>query len=82
MSSVESHVTEPFLNLLPEEMLDIALEKMQSVGINLVEWRTLLYRRMNVPRIVSVSLLGLFLFFHYALSLLCRTTLFLSQTRI
>ncbi|KAI0245813.1 hypothetical protein BJV78DRAFT_1382097 [Lactifluus subvellereus] len=53
MSSFAPHITEPCLDLLPEEILDITLDKMQSAGIKPVEWRTLLYRRMNVPRIVS-----------------------------
>jgi hypothetical protein len=66
MSSFQSLAAKPLLDLPPEELLDIAVEKLQRASIRLVEWRTLLYRRMNVPRIVTVSLPRLFrFFFHY-----------------
>lgn len=44
-----------FKDLDPEQVLDIALHKLQSAGIQLVEWGGLLHSRMNVPRIVSVG---------------------------
>ena len=42
-------------HLRPEEMLDIVIHYVQSENIQLVEWNVLLHRRMNVPRIVSVT---------------------------
>jgi len=43
--------------LHPEEVLDLVLHSsyVQSKDIQLVEWNLLLHRRMNVPRIVSVT---------------------------
>ena len=41
--------------LRPEEVLDLVLHYVQSEDIQLVEWSILLHRRMNVPRIVSVT---------------------------
>src|SRR5260221_1017628 len=45
--------------LRPEEVLDLVLHYVQSKDIKLVEWNILLHRRMNVPRIVSVTRLPL-----------------------
>ena len=39
----------------PEELVDKALKTLQDAGIELIEWSSLLYRRMNVPVIVKVS---------------------------
>jgi len=39
----------------PEELLDFALHYVQSEDIQLVEWNISLHRRMNVPRIISVT---------------------------
>ncbi|KAH9474863.1 hypothetical protein JR316_0013331 [Psilocybe cubensis] len=36
----------------PAEIVDIALDTLQSLGIQLVEWRSLLYRRLGVPVLV------------------------------
>jgi len=41
----------------PEEVLDHVLHYMQSEDI---EWSILLHRRMNVPRIVSVTCLVIY----------------------
>jgi len=43
------------LNNKPEVVVDKALERLQRAGVVLIEWRALLYRRMNVPIIVKVS---------------------------
>ncbi|KAH9959319.1 hypothetical protein BC827DRAFT_1214348 [Russula dissimulans] len=44
----------PFLDLSTGEVVDIIVHKIQSEGIQLVEWHVLLHsRRMNVPRILS-----------------------------
>ena len=45
--------------LSPVEILDTALQKIQSKGIEPVEWFPLLHLRMNVPRVVMVSGRGL-----------------------
>ncbi|KAJ7180718.1 hypothetical protein C8R46DRAFT_985746 [Mycena filopes] len=37
----------------PIEVLDIALSRLQAVGIKLIEWQDLVYRRMNVPAIIK-----------------------------
>lgn len=37
----------------PAELVDIALLRLQAAGIELIEWRALLYRRMAVPIIVK-----------------------------
>lgn len=42
------------LNLQPAEVVDLALERLQTAQIILIEWRALLYRRMNVPVLVKV----------------------------
>lgn len=39
----------------PEELVDKALKTLQDAGIELIEWSSLLYRRMNVPVIIKVS---------------------------
>ena len=38
----------------PEELVDVALHKLQVAGFELIEWRTPLYRRMCVPVILMV----------------------------
>lgn len=38
----------------PSDVVDLALVQLQNIGIQLVEWRTLLYRRLNVPRLMKV----------------------------
>lgn len=44
------------LNHEPEEVVDLALEILQGAGITfIVEWHSLLYRRMNVPVVIRVS---------------------------
>ena len=40
----------------PAEVVDIALSHLQNAGTQLIEWRALLQRRMNVPRCVNVYL--------------------------
>ncbi|KAF8530443.1 hypothetical protein BU17DRAFT_36210 [Hysterangium stoloniferum] len=35
------------------QVVDMALERLQHAGMMLIEWRSLLYRRMNVPMIVK-----------------------------
>ncbi|KAF8549497.1 hypothetical protein OG21DRAFT_1478836 [Imleria badia] len=37
----------------PAELVDLALSTLQAAGVQLTEWRALLYRRMNVPVIVK-----------------------------
>jgi len=39
----------------PAEVVEIALNALQRAGIQMIEWRALLYRRMRVPILVSVS---------------------------
>ena len=39
----------------PAEVVDMALDRLQRAGVQLIEWRALLYRRMNVPIVVTVS---------------------------
>jgi hypothetical protein len=45
-------------DLPPAELVDLALSRLQNAGVKLIEWRALLYRRMNVPVIVKVCFLG------------------------
>jgi hypothetical protein len=56
-STLKSHVnpTTPktILDHEPPEVVDIALQKFQKAGVELIEWRAL--RRMNVPVILKVS---------------------------
>lgn len=40
----------------PLELVDLALHELQAAGIEPIEWGAHLYRRMNVPTIVQVSL--------------------------
>ncbi|KAI0349715.1 hypothetical protein OH77DRAFT_1414481, partial [Trametes cingulata] len=40
-------------DLSPEELVNMALTALQQAGIELVEWKTLLYRRMGVPLVVK-----------------------------
>jgi hypothetical protein len=51
--------SQPLTDLSLEEILDTALQKIQSEGIEPVEWFPLLHRRMDVPRVVTVSQQGL-----------------------
>jgi hypothetical protein len=44
----------PLQNLHEEEIVDVALSRLQSACIQLVEWRALLFARMNVPVVVRV----------------------------
>ena len=44
----------------PEELVDIALSRLQAAGIQLIEWMALLYRRMDVPIIIRASGLSVF----------------------
>ncbi|KAI0366288.1 hypothetical protein BV20DRAFT_972008 [Pilatotrama ljubarskyi] len=37
----------------PEELVDKALRALQQVGVELIEWKSLLYRRMGVPLMVK-----------------------------
>ncbi|KAI0663748.1 hypothetical protein C8Q70DRAFT_906522 [Cubamyces menziesii] len=37
----------------PEELVDKALRALQEAGVQLIEWKTLLYRRMGVPVILK-----------------------------
>ena len=39
----------------PEELVDGALKALQDAGIQLIEWQSLLHRRMNVPVVIRVS---------------------------
>jgi len=43
------------LNHEAEEVVDLALEKLQDAGIMMVEWRSVLYHRMNVPLVIRVG---------------------------
>ena len=38
----------------PEDLVDKALRALQEAGVQLIEWKTLLYRRMGVPVILKV----------------------------
>ncbi|KAF9530516.1 hypothetical protein CPB83DRAFT_850459 [Crepidotus variabilis] len=40
------------LNHEPVEVVDMALERLQKAGVELIEWRAQLYRRMQVPIVV------------------------------
>ena len=40
----------------PAEVVDMALGKLQTAGIVLLEWLALLYRRMNVPVIIKARI--------------------------
>lgn len=49
----------------PEVVVDMALAQLQKHGVELIEWRAPLYRRMHVPIIIKVSFfLGLKLDVH------------------
>ncbi|KAF9466757.1 hypothetical protein BDZ94DRAFT_1157418 [Collybia nuda] len=39
--------------LPPEALVDIAMERLSAAGVQLIEWRALLYRRLNVPIITK-----------------------------
>jgi len=39
----------------PSAVVDLALYRLQKAGVALIEWRSLLYRRMNVPFVIKVS---------------------------
>jgi len=47
--------TKTILDHEPAEVVDIALQNLQKAGVELIEWRALLCRRMNVPVILKVS---------------------------
>ncbi|KDR77351.1 hypothetical protein GALMADRAFT_139336 [Galerina marginata CBS 339.88] len=48
----EKHI----LDYQPAEVVDIAIQALQNVNVKLIEWRALLYRRMNVPvRVINYS---------------------------
>ncbi|KAG0693943.1 hypothetical protein DFH29DRAFT_1006785 [Suillus ampliporus] len=51
-SSSIRDVTTPILDRLPEEVVDIAIQALKNGGLQLVEWGTLLYRRMKIPGIL------------------------------
>ena len=38
----------------PSVVVDMALHRLQRAGVHLIEWRSLLYRRMNVPVVIKV----------------------------
>ncbi|KAJ7162031.1 hypothetical protein C8R46DRAFT_1103279 [Mycena filopes] len=37
----------------PSEVLDLALSRLQAVGVEVIEWRDLVYRRMKVPASIT-----------------------------
>ncbi|KAJ2928188.1 hypothetical protein H1R20_g8904, partial [Candolleomyces eurysporus] len=37
----------------PAELVDVAISRLQAAGVELIEWRALLYRRMSVPIFVK-----------------------------
>ena len=39
----------------PAEVVDMALQELRRAGVELIEWRAELYRRMHVPIVVMVS---------------------------
>lgn len=39
----------------PEELVDKALKTLQDAGIEIIEWLSLLHRRMKVPVIIKAS---------------------------
>ncbi|KAI0264173.1 hypothetical protein BC834DRAFT_970902 [Gloeopeniophorella convolvens] len=43
----------PTPDLPPEALVDLALVRLRDAGIELIEWRATVYRRMNVPVIVK-----------------------------
>lgn len=43
----------------PTELVDMVLEALEKARIGAVEWRSLLYRRMNVPTLVKVNTFNL-----------------------
>ncbi len=47
--------TASIYQLSPEQLIDKALKTLQDAGIQLIEWLSLLHRRMNVPVIIKVS---------------------------
>lgn len=40
----------------PAEVVDMALGRLQRAGIVLIEWHSLLYRRMNVPVLIKARI--------------------------
>lgn len=52
------HVSPPRNRIIlendPIEVLDLALSRLQAAGVKLIEWRDLVYRRMNVPASIKV----------------------------
>lgn len=41
----------------PSHLVGVALARLQAAGVELIEWRAMLYRRMSVPVIVRVNIL-------------------------
>lgn len=52
--STESTLKDVF-DRRPAELVDVALTRLQEAGVELIEWKALLYRRMAVPIIVKAS---------------------------
>lgn len=42
----------------PEELVDIALQRLQTAGLDPIEWRAPLYRRMGIPKILMVRVIS------------------------
>jgi hypothetical protein len=73
----------------PEELVDIALSELQAAGIQLIEWRALVNRRMDVPIVIRASglstpppLIYTIVFFYYHPVLLLRRSRRGSTSRI
>ncbi|KAI0062295.1 hypothetical protein BV25DRAFT_1804045 [Artomyces pyxidatus] len=49
----EKQPSKSLLDLLPEEVVEIALQRLLHAGVELIEWRAPLYRRMKVPIMVK-----------------------------
>ncbi|THH16508.1 hypothetical protein EW146_g4140 [Bondarzewia mesenterica] len=47
------NVQDERLDETPEELVDKALDRLQMAGVQLIEWGTLLFRRMGVPVILT-----------------------------
>jgi hypothetical protein len=50
----EEPVTCDMFTLQPEALVDMAMERLSAAGVQLIEWRALLYRRLNIPIIAKV----------------------------
>jgi hypothetical protein len=44
------------LNKEPAEVVGMALQELRRAGVELIEWRAELYRRMHVPIVIMVSI--------------------------